>query len=229
MRLRLIGVVAVMAAMCSTVVNAQSVKKDREFVEEVVHEPKSEAFLESIGGPRFLVGQFFTIFGTIFGVYLASYVAFQRNLKYDRFVKAQQRSDLLMAMREELKQNMDRLRKFNERLPANVGTPVLETDWPHLRQFVWQAAGRSSSAMDMPLIMLDVQSFYDDVNDMLNDANSRQRFRTLTSSNICERTQFKERLDNRLEFVEASIFSAMDKATMASAKLLKRYADQKDA
>jgi hypothetical protein len=232
MKLRVIGVAAIMAAMCSTVIdcstviNAQSLKKDKEFVEEI-HEPKAETFLEAVGGSRFLVAQFFTILGTIFGVYLASYVAFQRNLKYDRFVKAQQRSDLLMAMREELKQNLDRLRKFDERLPADVGTGVLETDWPHLRQFVWQAAGRSSSALDMPQIMIDVQSLYDDVHDMLNDAGARQRFRNLNGSNVYERTQFKERLNNRLKFVEASIFPAINQAMMASAHLLKKYSDPK--
>jgi hypothetical protein len=228
MKLRVIGVAAIVAVMGSTVINAQPLKKDREFLEET-HEPKAEAFLESIGGPRFLVAQLFTILGTIFGVYLASYVAFQRNLKYDRFVKAQQRSDLLAGMREELKQNLDRLRKFNERLPADVGTGVLESDWPHLRQFVWQAAGRSSSALDMPQIMIDVQSVYDDVNDMLSDAGARQRFRNLSGSNSYERTQFKERLENRLKFVEASIFPAMDEATMASAQLLRRYSDREDA
>jgi hypothetical protein len=229
MKLRVIGVAAIMAAMCSTVINAQSLKKDKEFVEEVIPEPKPEAFLEAIGGSRFLVAQFFTILGTIFGVYLASYVAFQRNLKYDRFVKAQQRSDLLMALREELRQNVNRLRKFDERLPADVGTGVLNTEWPHLRLFVWQAAGRSSSALDMPLIMIDVQSLYDDVNDMLNNADARQMFRTLTASNACDRTKFKERLNNQLKFIETSIFPAMDKATMVSAQLLKRYSDQKDS
>jgi hypothetical protein len=184
----------------------------------LVREPKSDALLEAIGGPRFLVAQFFTILGTIFGVYLASYVAFQRNLKYDRFVKAQQRSDLLMAMREKLK------RKLNERLPADVGDALSENDWPRLRLFVWQAARRSSSALDMPQIIIDMQSFYDDINDMLNDRSARQSFWSLTTSNTYERRQFKERLNNQLKFVEASIFPAMKEATIASAQLLKRYA-----
>jgi hypothetical protein len=197
--------------------------------EQVIREQKSVGFLEAIGGSRFVVAQFFTILGTIFGVYLASYVAFQRNLEYDRFVKAQQRSDLVSALHEELKQNVDRLRKFNERLPAEVGTGVLETGWPHLRLFVWQAAGRSSNALDMPQIMLDVQSLYDDVNDMLNDADARKMFRILTQSNTYDRTRFKERLTDRLKSVEASIFPAMDEATAASAQLVKKYADQKDS
>jgi hypothetical protein len=197
--------------------------------EEVVRESKLAGFFEAIGGPKLLVAQFFTILATIFGVYLAGYVGFQRTLEYDRFVKAQQRSDLIMAMREELKQNVERLRKFNERLPADTGTGVLETDWPHLRLFVWQAAGRSSSALDMPQIVIDVQSVYDDVNDMLNNADARQMFRRLSQSNTYDRTQFKERLNNRLKFVEASIFPAMDEATAASAQLLKKYSDQKDS
>jgi hypothetical protein len=200
-------------------------KIEADALEDVIREPKPAGFLEAIGGSRFLAAQFFTILGTIFGVYLAGYVGFQRTLEYDRFVKAQQRSDLVSALHEELKQNVDRLRKFNERLPAEVGTGVANTDWPHLRLFVWQAAGRSSSALDMPQIMVDVQSVYDDVNDMLNDADARQAFKTLTSSNVYNRTRFKERLNDRLKFVEATIFPAMDVATAASARLLKKYAE----
>jgi hypothetical protein len=196
--------------------------------EEVVRESRPASFFHAIGGPKFAVAQFFTILGTIFGVYLAGYVGFQRTLEYDRFVKAQQRSDLVVAMHEELKQNVDRLRKFNERLPADSGNGVLETDWPHLRLFVWQAAGRSSSALDMPQIIIDVQSFYDDINDMLNSADARQMFRRLSQSNTYDRTQFKERLNNRLKFVDASIFPAMDEARTAVAQLLKKYSDQKD-
>ncbi len=113
-----------------------------EGMEEVIREPKSTGFLEAIGGPKLIVAQLLAVLGTIFGVYLAAYVGFQRNMEYDRFVKAQARSDLLTAMREEIKQNVDRLRKFNERLPAEVGTGVQNSEWPHLRLFVWQAAGR---------------------------------------------------------------------------------------
>lgn len=201
-----------------------------EGLEEVVREPKSEGFLKAIGGPQFLAAQFFTILATILGVYLAGYVGFQRTLEYDRFVKAQQQSDLLTAMREELKQNVERLRKFNTRLPADVGTGLSNGDWPRLRLFVWQAAGRSASAVDIPpQIMIDVQSFYEDVGDMLNDADAHQMFRSLTTSNAFTRSQFKERLNNQLKFAEASIFTAMDEATATSAQLLKRYSDQKES
>jgi hypothetical protein len=195
--------------------------------EELVRE-KSSGVFAAIGGPKFAVAQFFTILGTIFGVYLAGYVGFQRTLEYDRFVKAQQRSDLIMAMHEELKQNVDRLRKFNERLPGpDSGTSILETDWPRLRLFIWEAAGRSSSALDTPRIMLDVQALYEDVNDMLNNAEARQMFRRLSQSNAYDRGQFKERLNNRLKFADASIFPAMDEAAAALAQLLKKYSDQK--
>lgn len=198
--------------------------------EEVVREPKSEGFLKAIGGPQFLAAQFFTILATILGVYLAGYVGFQRTLEYDRFVKAQQQSGLPAAMREELKQNVERLRKFNTRLPADVGTGLSNGDWPRLRLFVWQAAGRSSSAVDIPpQIMIDVQSFYEDVGDMLNDADAHQMFRSLTTSNAFNRSQYKERLNNQLKFAEASIFTAMDGATATSAQLLKRYSDQNES
>jgi hypothetical protein len=205
-------------------------KIETDSLEEVIRGPKSAGFLEAIGGPQFLAAQFFTILATILGVYLAGYVGFQRTLEYDRFTKAQQRSDLLTAMHEELKQNVGRLRTFNERLPADVGTGVTNAEWPHLRLFVWQAAGRSTSALDIPpKIMIGVQSLYEDVNDMLNDAEAHQMFRSLTTSNVYNRTQFKERLNNQLNLVEASIFPAMDEATTALAQLLKKYSDQKDS
>jgi hypothetical protein len=75
----------------------------------------------------------------------------------------------------------------------------------------------------MPQIIVDVQSVYDDVNDMLNDSDARQAFKTLTSSNVFNRTRFKERLNDRLKYVEARIFPAMDEAAAASAQLLKTY------
>jgi hypothetical protein len=196
-------------------------------LEQAIREPKSAGFFAAIGGSKLVVAQFFTILGTIFGVYLAGYVGFQRTLEYDRFVKAQQRSDLIAAMHEELKQNVDRLRKFNERLPAEVGTGLSSNEWPHLRMFVWQAAGHSASALEMPQIMVDVQALYDTVNDMLNDAEARQAFKTLTTSNVYYRTQFKERLSNQLKYVEATIFPAMDQTAAAMAQTLKRYSDQK--
>src|SRR5258708_811498 len=101
------------ATQRSTGGGAEMARIEADTLEEVIREPKSAGFLEAIGGSRFLAAQFFTVLGTIFGVFLAGYVGFQRNLEYDRFVKAQQRSDLVMAMHEELKQNVDRLRKFN--------------------------------------------------------------------------------------------------------------------
>jgi len=219
-RIRSIGVAAIMLAVSSTVVNSQPAK---ERLDEAVQEAKTETVLESIGGPRFLVAQLFTILGTIFGVYLASYVAFQRNLKYDRLVKAQQRSDLLTALREEIKQNIERLRKFNERLPADVGTGVDDKEWPHVRSFVWQATGGSSIALDMPRILMDVQSFYGDINDLLNDVDAHRNFAHLTQSNVYDRDYFKNRLIAQLQFAEATIFPAIDEAMIASGQLLKRY------
>src|SRR5262249_46763861 len=173
-------------------------------LEEIVRQTKGKGLLKAMGGPQFFVAQIFTILATILGVYLAGYVSFQRTLEYDRYQKAQQRSDLLTATQEELKQNIARLQKFNERLPADVGTGV--TEWPHLRLFLWQAAGRSSSAFDVPpQILTDLQSLYEDLGDMLTNAEARQIFRHLTSSNVYERTQYKEQLSARLKFAETSI------------------------
>ena len=173
-------------------------------------------------GLQFLTAQFFTILATVVGVYLAGYVGFQRNLEYDRLQKAQQRSDLLTATQVELKQNVARLRKFNDRLPAEVGTSVLE--WPRLRLFVWQATGRSPSAFDLPpAILTDLQALYADLDEMLNDAGAHQDFAHLSQSNTYDRTQFKERLNARLSFAETSILPALDNSIAASEQLIKKY------
>jgi len=175
-------------------------------------------------GLQFLAGQFFTIVGSIVGVYLAGYVSFQRTLEYDRYVKAQQKSDMLTAAREELKQNVVRLQKFNERLPAEVGTGVTGSEWPHLRLFIWQAAGRSSSAFDIPpKILTDMQALYGDLDLMLSDAEARQNFRSLTQSNVFDRTKFKERLTAELTFAETSIVPALDSEIVVSERLVKKY------
>lgn len=173
---------------------------------------------------QFLAGQFFTILGSVVGVYLAGYVTFRRTLEHDRLVKAQQKANLLMALREELKQNVVRLQKFNERLPAEVGTGVTNSEWPRLRLFVWQAAGGSSSVLDIPpQILGDMQAFYGDVELMLSDAEAHQNFRSLTQSNVFNRTQYKERLTAQLKFAETSIAVALGNAIAGSERLVKKY------
>src|SRR5215469_4020260 len=114
-------------------------KVDTATLEEVRREEASRQSRGIGRGLEFLVGQIFAILATVVGVYLAGYVGFQRNLEYDRYQKAQQKSDLLTATEEELKQNVARLRKFNDRLPADVGTGLTTSEWPRLRLFVWEA------------------------------------------------------------------------------------------
>ena len=177
-------------------------------------------------GLEFFAGQIFTILASIVGVYLAGYVSFQRTLEYDRLTKAQQKADLLTAAREELKQNVVRLQKFNERLPAEVGTGVVNSEWPQLRLFVWQAAGRSSSAFDIPpQILIDMQAFYGDVELMLNDGEAHQNFRSLSQSNSYDRNQFKQRLVAQLKLADTSIVPALNNEIGAAEQLTKKYSD----
>jgi hypothetical protein len=177
-------------------------------------------------GLEFFAGQIFTILASVVGVYLAGYVSFQRTLEYDRLTKAQQKSDLLTAAREELKQNVVRLQKFNDRLPAEVGTGVVNSEWPQLRLFVWQAAGRSSSAFDIPpQILIDMQAFYGDVELMLNDGEAHQNFRSLSQSNSYERNQFKQRLVTQLKLADTSIVPALNNEIGAAEQLTKKYSN----
>ena len=199
-------------------------------LEEIVRESRREGFLTKIGGPQFLAAQVFTILATILGVYLAGYVGFQRTLEYDRYTKAQQRSDLVIGIREELKQNIALLRKFNERLPAEAGTGLTGNEWPRLRLFVWQAAGRSSGAFDLPpQLLTDLQAFYEDIGDMLSDTEARQSFRGLTSSNIYFRTQYKQQLTAKLAYAEQTIVPLLEKTAAESEQLVSKYAPAEPA
>jgi hypothetical protein len=173
---------------------------------------------------QFLAGQFFTILGSVVGVYLAGYVTFRRTLEHDRLVKAQQKSNLLTAVREELKQNVVRLQNFNGRLPAEVGNPVTVSEWPRLRLFVWHAAGGSFGVLDIPpQILTDLQAFYGDLEQMLSDAEAHQNFRSLTQSNVYNRTQFKQSLTAQLKFAETSIIASLNNAIAGSERLIKKY------
>jgi hypothetical protein len=193
-------------------------------VETAPFEEAARASRPRFRGLEFFAGQIFTILASVVGVYLAGYVSFQRTLEYDRLNKAQQKSDLLTAAREELKQNVVRLQKFNERLPAEVGTGVIASEWPQLRLFIWQAAGRSSSAFDFPpQVLVDMQAFYGDIDLMLNDGEAHQNFRSLTQSNVYDRTKFKERLTAQLKYAETSIVPALDSEVGTAERLTKQY------
>jgi hypothetical protein len=56
---------------------------------------RQEGLLGALGGPQFLAAQFFTIFATVLGVYLAGYVGFQRTLEYDALIRTRQQANLL--------------------------------------------------------------------------------------------------------------------------------------
>jgi hypothetical protein len=196
-------------------------------LEEIVHLPKGKGFIKAIGGPQFLAAQIFTILATILGVYLAGYVSFQRTLEYDRYQKAQQRSDLLTATREELKQNIALLQKFNGVLAADEN--LASATVPDLRLFVWQAAGRSSSAFDVPpQLLTDLQSLYGDVGKKLAKAQADQYFLTYIGRAPQDRKEFNVWLRSLLNLAETSILPALDKAIGASEQLVRKYAAADD-
>jgi hypothetical protein len=167
---------------------------------------------------KFLVGQLFTVLASAFGIYFASYVSFQRSLKHSTLVKAQQTSALLTATRQELTDNIVRMRKFDERLPGESGYGLSNEEWPALRLFVWHAAGRSSSAFDLPPQVLNgVQGFYEDLGAMLQNSAAHENFKRLTTSNTYDRTHFKECLNALLSGAETEILPVLDR-TVAEAQ-----------
>ncbi len=210
---KLASVLVSIAALCALTVGARAAEGGG-----------GEGFLSEIGGAKFLAGQFFTILASVVGVYFASYVSFQRSLKHSKLVKAQQRSALLTGSREELNQNIARMRKLDERLPAESGTGLSGGDWPHLRLFVWQAVGRSSSAFDLPpQILTGMQALYEDLGGMLEDEQAREDFKRLTSSNIYSRTQYKERLNALLTSAQTMILPVLDKTVAEAEQTVATY------
>jgi hypothetical protein len=56
----------------------------------------------------------------------------------------------------------------------------------------------------------------------------REAFRHLTTSNVYDRTQFKQQLGTQLKFAETSILPALDKAIATSEQLVKKYSNADD-
>ena len=191
-------------------------------LDEAQQTPQKFGFIESLGGPQFLLAQFFTIAATILGVYLAGYVGFQRTLEYDRYTKAQQQTDLLNAVYAELTDNTSRLRDFVDRIdPTGAKDPG---DWPRLRLYVWHAAGQSASAFDIPPEALSgMQAFYEETGETLNDPRAREWFKTSTSFFSPDRTRFKEKLARNVKTAETSLLPSLQKAATASAELIAKY------
>jgi hypothetical protein len=185
------------------------------------------SFLERVGGPQFIVAQLFTIAATVLGVYLAGYVGFQRTLEYDRYVKAQQQSDLLNAVYAELRDNTARVKDFANRIEPAGGGAIGE--WPRLRLFVWNAAGQTTSAFDIPPEALSgMQALYDEVGETLNNAGAREWFKTSNSFFIPDRTRFKETLLRNVKVAETALLPALQKAASASAALITKYSRHVD-
>lgn len=192
-------------------------------LDEAQRTPDRFGFLASLGGPQFLAAQFFTIAATVLGVYLAGYVGFQRTLEYDRFVKAQQQTDLLNAIHAELRDNTARLEAFVNKIDPS-GAERLTEDWPRLRLFVWNAAGQTQSAFDIPPAALSgMQAFYGEVGDTLGNPRAREWFKTSNSFFISERTGFKDILARNVKIAETALLPELQRASAGSAELIAKY------
>lgn len=220
-------------------------------MDEATQNPKP-TFVEAVGGVPFLAAQFFTIFATILGVYLAGYVGFQRTLEYDRYTKAQQQADLLTGLSEELRQNLERLRKFHLRLPDKIAmnadgkvqrsAAIRDDEWPRLRLFIWQSAGRSNSFFDTPpRTLTELQAFYEDVGEMFSDTFTRDtlgylwaaednqiyynKYRTRDTTGGAEAffQQYKANYDERLKYAETIILPAIQKSIAEAQKTAEKY------
>jgi hypothetical protein len=183
-------------------------------------------FLASLGGPQFLAAQFFTIFATVLGVYLAGYVGFQRTLEYDALVKTRQQANLLTSLHTELQDNTRRLREFVPLMEkTQEGHGVYQT-WPRLYQFIWRASAENPVLFDVPPSVLSgMQSFYENAGDLLSNETAHQEFRSLTSSNAYSRTVFTEEFDKLVKTAETELLPSLQQAADAANGLVREYTD----
>jgi len=191
-------------------------------LDEAQRTPEKFGLMESLGGPQFIVAQLFTIAATVLGVYLAGYVGFQRTLEYDRYVKAQQQSDLLNAVYSELKDNANRVRDFANRIDPTGAESVGE--WPRLRLFVWRAAGQTTSAFDIPPEALaGMQEFYDETGEALTSPSVREWFKSRNAFFGPDKTRMKDALLRHVKIAETALLPALQKASATSSELTTKY------
>jgi hypothetical protein len=183
-------------------------------------------FLAALGGPQFVAAQFFTIFATVLGVYLAGYVGFQRTLEYDALVKTRQQANLLTSLHTELQDNTRRLREFVPLMEkTQEGHGVYQT-WPRLYQFIWRASAENPVLFDVPPSVLSgMQSFYENAGDLLSNETAHQEFRSLTSSNAYSRTVFTEEFDKLVKTAETELLPSLQQAADAANGLVREYTD----
>jgi hypothetical protein len=191
-------------------------------LDEAQRTPEKFGLMESIGGPQFIIAQLFTIAATVLGVYLAGYVGFQRTLEYDRYVKAQQQTDLLNAVYAELRDNAVRIKQFADKIePSGATNPG---EFPRLRLYVWNAAGQTTSAFDIPPEALSgMQAVYDEIGETLNNPRAREWFRTSSSFFASDRNGMKEALMRNVRMAEGTLMPALQNAAASSAELITKY------
>ncbi len=197
---------------------------DRASLDQAARGPRRMGFLSSIGGPQFIVAQFFTILATVLGVYLAGYVGFQRTLEYDRFVKAQEQTNLIQSLRAELRHNTARLRAFVPLMEKTQEGHAIYGDWPKLHLFIWRASAENPTVFATPpQTLADMQAFYEEIGQMLSDASIQEMFRRLTTSNVHDRKVLTERFDAKVKFAETTLLPALQATAARSETLVQQY------
>jgi hypothetical protein len=187
---------------------------------------RQEGLLGALGGPQFLAAQFFTIFATVLGVYLAGYVGFQRTLEYDALIRTRQQANLLTSLHAELKDNTQRMREFVPLLQKTQEGEGVYQDWPRLYQFIWNASPENPVLFDLPPSALSgIQTFYENANVMLNNQTARQEFGSLTSSNVYSRTVFTEEFDKLVKTAETELLPSLQQAADSANELVRDYMD----
>ena len=136
---------------------------------------------------EFWIGNFFVVFSTVLGVYLASHAALETAIKYDSLRTDRDNYYVRTSLYNELNHNIS---VFEEVIPnLRKGRRYYKNDQyiTHPQYFVWESLKKSPAALTTPpKILAGVSHFYENTGIILNKLDQRKNFKDSFSANELE-------------------------------------------
>lgn len=122
---------------------------------------------------EFWIGNFFVVFSTVLGVYLAAHTALETAMEFESLRGSRDAYYLRTSLRNEVAGNMDALDGIAAIINEH-GWRYRENDsnFPQMRFFVWEAMKTSPQTLSTPpQILSGVQTFNEEAKALLKSAN----------------------------------------------------------
>ncbi len=137
---------------------------------------------------EFWIGNFFVVFSTVLGVYLAAHAALETAIKYDAVRTDRDNYYMRSSLYNELNHNISALEKIIENLREGRRYRIQDQYTIHPRYFVWESLKSSPSALTTPpKILAGVSEFYGNSQIVLNKVSGRRDFKMGISANDLEK------------------------------------------